>query len=336
MTTTILTGDCRSTLKTLSPGSVQCVVTSPPYWGLRAYLPDDSPLKNAEVGLEETPDEYVSHLVEVFREVKRVIRDDGVAWLNLGDSYARDPAKGGTGTPNGRNDPKMGYTGSKPIPPGLRPKDLAGIPWKVAFAIQADGWYLRQDVIWSKGNCMPEAVIDRCTRSHEYLFMFTMNPSYFYDADAIREPSTGQTGAAAGFIRRSGTRNSLIPPGQAASQHRDDRDDPTDTGTRNKRSVWSVNSRPYEGAHFAVMPPALVEPCILAGSRQGDTVLDPFGGSGTVGMVANWHNRDSILCELNPGYVKLIEERVKMDRTETGGWKPSVSVEASMDLLGEL
>jgi DNA modification methylase len=335
----ILTGDCRETIQTLPDQSVQCVVTSPPYWGLRDYGVD------GQLGLERTPDEYVTAMVEVFREVRRVLRDDGVLWLNLGDSYA-------TSNPVGRRDGDSELRAGRAIPEGsfttvsrtdpkghgLKPKDLVGIPWRVAFALQADGWWLRQDVIWAKNNPMPEPVTDRCTRSHEYLFMLTKRERYFYDAEAIKEPLTEAT--LEDLARHGG------PRGKQERNVGGRRDGFTAAkGTvgnpsgKNKRSVWVVNPRPYDGAHFAVMPPMLVEPCILAGSREGDTVLDPFGGSGTVGMVARWLKRDAVLCELNPEYVKLIEERVEMERTETGGARrvePIVGGGASIDLLGEL
>lgn len=295
MSARILTGDCRETLRSLADGSVQCAVTSPPYWGLRDYGHE------GQLGLEATPQEYVERMVDVFREVRRVLRDDGTLWLNVGDSYARSPNKGGTGTPNGRNDPKMGYTGAKPLSDGLKPKDLVGIPWRIAFALQADGWWLRQDIIWSKPNPMPESVRDRCTKAHEYLFLLTKSERYFFNSGSIKEPAVaGHNGSRFDSGKTREAKPNHVQSGDRA-----------DDGTRNKRSVWQIATQPYNGAHFAVMPPALVEPCILAGSRAGDTVLDPFGGSGTVGMVANWLGRDSILCELSPEYVALIEERVR-------------------------
>ena len=317
----VLTGDCRETLKTLGDGTVQCVVTSPPYWGLRDYGVD------GQIGLEGTPDEYVANMVEVFREVRRVLRDDGVCWLNLGDSYT---SGGRDSRAPDMKDSKGGRENESrpPTPSGLKPKDLVGIPWRVAFALQADGWWLRQDVIWSKGNPMPESVRDRCTRSHEYLFMLTKRERYFYDADAIRE----------GAVQPDRVRSDQIGGLKGTGVHHSPGGMFDGSVTRNRRSVWVINPRPYDGAHFAVMPPMLVEPCILAGSREGDTVLDPFGGSGTVGMVSRWLKRDAVLCELNPEYVKLIEERVQMERTETGGARrvePAVGGGASLDLLGE-
>ena len=336
MSTRILTGDCRETLKTLGDGTVQCVVTSPPYWGLRDYGVD------GQLGLEVTPDEYVSAMVDVFREVRRVLRDDGVCWLNLGDSFATQGGRGEAGMVE-RGKPTPGAKtvararGSAPgtkLGHGLKPKDLVGIPWRVAFALQADGWWLRQDVIWSKGNPMFEPVKDRCTRSHEYLFMLTKSERYYYDAEAIREPvKESNTGRIAALAKDAGT--VLDEGGKPLRVERGY----SEIKGANRRSVWTVNPRPYDGAHFAVMPPMLVEPCVLAGSRKGDTVLDPFGGSGTVGMVARWLGRDAVLCELNPEYVKLIEERVEMERTETGGARrvePIAGGGASIDLLEDL
>lgn len=326
MSTRILTGDCRETLKTLGDGTVQCVVTSPPYWGLRDYG------VGGQIGLEGTPDEYVENMVEVFREVRRVLRDDGVCWLNLGDSFARDGGpvtKPGATAKAGNTLANVDTRGAQIASViGLKPKDLVGIPWRVAFALQADGWWLRQDIIWSKNNPMPEPVKDRCTRSHEYLFMLTKQERYFYDAEAIRE----------GAVQPDRVRSDQIGGLKGTEVHHSPGGVFEGGTTRNRRSVWTVNPRPYDGAHFAVMPPMLVEPCVLAGSREGDTVLDPFGGSGTVGMVSRWLGRDAVLCELNPEYVKLIEERVQMERTDTGGARrvePAVGSGASLDLLGE-
>jgi len=314
MSTRVLAGDCRESLRSLPDERVQCVVTSPPYWGLRDYGHE------GQLGLEATPQEYVERMVEVFREVRRVLRDDGTLWLNLGDSYAG--SWGAQRRPNGTDagstlqggsplsarqikaHPRETGTGSLKNAPGLKAKDLVGIPWRVAFALQADGWWLRQDLIWSKPNPMPESVRDRCTKAHEYLFLLTKSERYFFDSDAIKEPAVaGHNGS-----RFDNGKTREAKPNHVQSGDR------IDNGTRNKRSVWAIPTAPYSGAHFAVMPPALVEPCILAGSHVGDTVLDPFGGSGTVGMVANWLNRDSILCELNPEYVALIEERVRTPR----------------------
>ena len=313
MSVNILVGDCLASLKTMADQSVQTCVTSPPYYGLRDYGHD------GQIGLEETPEAYVVRLVEVFREVRRVLRDDGTLWLNLGDSYARS---GGT-------DRKISSTGKvgntlktlellpcrKQTPPiGVKEKDLLGIPWMVAFALRADGWYLRQDIIWHKPNPMPESVTDRCTKAHEYVFLLTKSARYFYDAAAIAEEAiyTGVTGMdGSGFKppqnfsgKHSGGSETL--PSRKTVPGIDD-------GRRNARSVWPIATHPYSGAHFATMPPALAERCIKAGSKAGDTVLDPFGGAGTTGLVADRLNRSAILCELNPNYAALANTRIKED-----------------------
>ena len=218
-----------------------------------------------QLGLERTPEEYVANMVEVFREVRRVLRNDGTLWLNLGDSYAANRSYQVASTKGGaKHSTAQGFDGSAmSVPDGLKPKDLVGIPWRTAFALQADGWWLRQDVVWSKPNPMTESVRDRCTKSHEYLFLLTKSAKYFFDAEAIKEESTGQKGAAATFRRE--TKDHLIP-GQSEKQHRNNRDDRDDTGFRNKRSVWRIATSPFKGAHFATFPPKLVEPCILAGT----------------------------------------------------------------------
>ena len=279
-TARVLVGDVRQRLAELPDCSVQTCVTSPPYWGLRDYGHD------GQIGLEQTPDEYVAELVEVFREVRRVLADDGTLWLNLGDSY------------NGAAPNRSGQHGGVA---GLKPKDLVGIPWRVAFALQADGWWLRQDIIWSKPNPMPESVTDRCTKAHEYVFLLTKSARYFYDSVAISEIGAGRLDL--GRMKYEGRTN---PGGWADNGRRDE-------AGRNKRSVWTIATKPYGGAHFAVMPEALAEPCILAGSRLGDLVLDPFTGSGTVGVVALRHDRDFIGTELNPEYAALAEARIYED-----------------------
>ena len=268
----------------LADESVQCVITSPPYWGLRDYGVD------GQLGLESTPEEYISNMVQVFREIWRVLRPDGTLWLNLGDSYAGSGGAGGD------------YN--------LPAKNLIGIPWRVAFALQADGWYLRQDIIWHKPNPMPESVHDRCTRAHEYIFLFAKSSRYYYNADAIVEPAVGgHSATAASFRRGSGKRSIPILPGKAAT-HRLSRPDVRYNGpTRNRRSVWTVATRPYRGAHFATFPPELIEPMVLAGSRPGDIVLDPFAGTGTVGQVCIKYGRRFIGIELNPDYIKLAQRR---------------------------
>jgi len=305
----ILVGDVRERLTEIADGSVQCVVTSPPYWGLRDYGHD------GQIGLEQTPDAYVTELVEVFREVRRVLADDGTCWLNLGDSYASfrdgkatpDTTRGdslGTLVPKGSASNRMASTfADTPI----KHKDLVGIPWRVAFALQADGWWLRQDIIWAKPNPMPESVTDRCTKAHEYVFLLTKSARYFYDAGAVAEPSMN---LGVTDIRFSGSKYGDSDDPKHATKSGNQY---TDTGTRNRRSVWTIATKPYSGAHFAVMPMALVEPCILAGSERLDTVLDPFCGSGTVGVVALRNQRKFIGIELNAEYADLADRRIYED-----------------------
>ena len=305
----ILIGDATETLRTLPDQSVHCCVTSPPYFGLRDYGRD------GQIGLEETPEAFVESLVEVFREVRRVLRDDGTVWLNLGDSYGKA-------------------------------KQLIGIPWRVTFALQADGWYLRQDIIWHKPNPMPESVRDRCTKAHEYVFLLSKSPKYYYDHWSAREPVSsnpttkarnkrsdkGMVGASAlhkssfgqsgrgGFDRKA----SGIAVCSCVSEIDECHEGPVTmekdckicdgsgiVQTRNRRSVWTITAKPYKGAHFATFPPDLIEPCVLAGCPEGGTVLDPFGGSGTTAGVANAHGRQAILCELNPEYAALTDDRVR-------------------------
>ena len=305
MNVQILHGDCRETLKTLPDASVNCCVTSPPYFGLRDYGHD------GQIGLEQTPDEYVAQMVAVFREVRRVLREDGTVWLNLGDSYARQGGKessqprhwdGRASDPGAMHSTRhVDNLGS-----GLKPKDLIGIPWRVAFAMQADGWYLRQDIIWHKPNPMPESVTDRCTKAHEYIFLLSKSDRYFFDSEAIKEPAvTNDTRRPYG----SKGANMLDARGLEA-QGKGRQREGADGQTRNRRSVWTVATRPYKGAHFATFPPALIEPCILAGSRPGDVVLDPFMGSGTTAAVAVQHGRRYLGCELNPAYKALQDERI--------------------------
>jgi len=311
MNVEILHGDCRETLKTLPDASVHCCVTSPPYFGLRDYGHD------GQIGLEESPDAFVQQMVGVLREVRRVLRDDGTLWLNLGDSYAGSgKGRNGDGSPN--VDPLSKQATSvgtivgnliKSHTPDCKPKDLIGIPWRVAFALQADGWYLRQDIIWHKPNPMPESVTDRCTKAHEYIFLLSKSARYFYDAEAICEPVAREWDENNGPIGRNGL--AVEAGGQNNPQ--------TGAGlaNRNRRSVWTVTTKPYRGAHFATFPPDLIRPCILAGCPTGGTVLDPFGGSGTTGQVAMEEGRNAILCELNADYVGLIRKRI-------GGVTPSL------------
>lgn len=333
MSTRFLLGDVRETLRGVADKSVHCVVTSPPYFGLRDYG------MAGQIGLEPTPDAYVAELVAVFREVRRVLRDDGTLWLNLGDSYAGG-GKGGN-PPTSPHQMQRTNAGSLSMQSsethgrkqlfGLKPKDLIGIPWRVAFALQADGWYLRSDIIWHKPNPMPESVTDRPTKSHEYLFLLTKSERYYYDADAIAEDvvrgdagSTFTNGKTAEHqmgraqsdgsrTRRSGnktrkpaTERGCPADGVAGSV-------PWEGTTRNKRTVWTVPTAPFKGAHFATFPPALIEPCILAGCPVGGTVLDSFGGAGTTGLVADRLGRNAILCELNPEYATLAGDRITDD-----------------------
>ena len=303
---TVLHGDCRAVLPTLDAGSVQCCVTSPPYYGLRDYG------VAGQIGLEPTPDEYVAEMVAVFREVRRVLREDGTLFLNVGDSYAA----GGMGPGSGKQLTNAGANiPAKKAPPGYKPKDLLGIPWLLAFALRADGWYLRSDIIWHKPNPMPESVRDRPTSAHEHVFLLTKAQRYYYDADAIQETAAPETAAryAAGYkawgkgqfigspIDKRGPKN--IPA--EALEGRGD--------TRNARNVWTIATQPYSGAHFATMPPDLAERCIKAGTKPGDTVLDPFGGAGTTGLVADRLNRNAVLIELNPEYRALAQERITDD-----------------------
>jgi DNA modification methylase len=301
MSVKLLIGDCRERLRELDACSVHTCVTSPPYFGLRDYGVD------GQIGLEGTPDAFIAELVAVFREVRRVLRDDGTLWLNLGDSYAS-----GRGESQG-TDPKQSARrfGKRPQDgklDGLKPKDLIGIPWRAAFALQADGWYLRQDIIWAKPNPMPESVRDRCTKAHEYLFLLSKGPRYHFDAEAIAEAAAYPDGAGnKAAYQVEGER-----PGENAnlggSLHKIGARD-----TRNKRSVWTVGSEPFKGAHFATFPPSLIEPCIIAGCPVGGTVLDPFGGAGTTGLVADRLQRNAILIELNPAYAEIARKRLEGD-----------------------
>ncbi len=314
MSVRILVGDCRTRLRELPEQSVQTCVTSPPYFGLRDY-------KMAEqIGLEKTPDAFVAELVSVFREVKRVLRDDGTLWLNLGDSYAR---AGGWSDNSGLDGLARGESGramsnmtgeggaSQRLPSGLKSKDLIGIPWRVAFALQADGWYLRSDIIWHKPNPMPESVTDRPTKAHEYLFLLAKSERYHYDADAIREPHIH-----ADDPRNDGKRHTYADDAKHNQVDPNRQRTKTDAVSfhpngRNKRSVWTVTTKPFSGAHFATFPPDLIEPCIKAGAPRDGVVLDPFGGAGTTGLVADRLGRNAILCELNPDYAAMAAERIR-------------------------
>jgi DNA modification methylase len=297
----ILFGDCKETLKQFPRGSAQMCVTSPPYYGLRDYGGEAN-----QIGQEETPEEFIQSLVEVFREVRDVLKDDGVLWLNIGDSYYNyRPGTGGlpkqTVSRTNQDLPEQCNRRANKLD-GLKEKDLIGIPWMLAFALRADGWYLRQDIIWHKPNPMPESVKDRCTKSHEYVFLLSKNKKYYYDNEAIKEPvkqDWGTRDRTKGKYHNPGT--GLVPHSGLSKSY--DR--------KNKRSVWSVTNKPYKGAHFACFPPDLIEPCILAGSREGDVILDPFMGSGTTAMVAKQHDRSYIGCELHEDYGSLIQKRLK-------------------------
>ena len=297
MKNTILFGDCRDTIPTITERPRMCV-TSPPYYGLRDYGGEDN-----QIGQEQSPEEYIETMVDVFRKVRDVLADDGTLWLNIGDSYY-----------NYRKDgeiPKQTFTNSRQDLPkttprrsnklvGYKDKDLIGIPWMLAFALRADGWYLRQDIIWHKPNPMPESVKDRCTKAHEYIFLLSKSKYYHYDNEAIKEP-------AKDWGTRDRTNGKYHNPGTGLQPH----SGLTKSYTkRNKRSVWSVNKKPYKGAHFATYPEELIEPCILAGSQKGDIILDPFMGSGTTAVVAKKNSRAYIGCELHEDYASLQTDRI--------------------------
>lgn len=320
-----LIGDVREVLKTLPEKSIQTCVTSPPYWGLRDYGTG-----NKQLGLEPTSEEYVKNMVEVFQEVKRVLRDDGTLWLNLGDSYAGGCASSGGkqrlgpdhNLDNQRNDVKVIKSGN-----GLKQKDLVGIPWRVAFALQSDGWYLRSDIIWSKPNPMPESVTDRPTKAHEYIFLLSKSKKYYYDNDAIKEPVTessmerlsqnikDQQGYSRVPFKTNGNMKAVISKqdgvGKRTYNGFNKRYDPV--LKRNKRTVWEITTKPFKEAHFAVFPPEIPTICIKAGSKEGDTVLDPFAGSGTSLMVARELGRSAIGIDINEDYKKMAEKRAKLN-----------------------
>ena len=293
-------GDCREIMSRWKDEGVkvQTCVTSPPYFGLRDYGVD------GQIGLEQTIGEYVANMVDVFRHVWHILEDDGTVWLNLGDSYARtggDSSKKGRHWDGRKNNPNTGHNRfAGDI--GLKAKDLIGIPWRVAFALQDFGWYLRQDIIWHKQNPMPESVTDRCTKSHEYIFLLSKSPQYYFDHLAIKEQGVtpaGTKGAKGSIERQNQFGVNARPPEYKIYD-----------GMRNKRDVWTVNVRPYKGVHFATYPTALIEPCILAGSRKNDIVFDPFMGSGTTAQVAKQLGRQYLGCELNKEYEKLQQERI--------------------------
>ena len=303
-----VTGDCRETMRAWATAGVrtQMCVTSPPYFGLRNYGHE------GQLGLEQTPEQYIAAMVEVFRCVRDVLADDGTLWLNIGDSYARTggtdrkvSASAQVGSTRNTME-QMSDRTSNAAAMGLKSKDLIGIPWMLAFALRADGWFLRQDIIWSKPNPMPESVRDRCTKAHEYVFLLSKSERYFYDADAVMEPVAASTIERLGQPTLPQQVGSTRVPGKTNGNMK-----AVGNGeTRNRRSVWTVATRPYKGAHFATFPPALIEPCILAGSRVNDIVLDPFMGSGTTAAVALQHGRQYLGCELNPAYRPLQDARI--------------------------
>lgn len=299
-------GDCRQVLRTMPDESVHCVVTSPPYFGLRDYG------IASQIGLEATPDAYVAEMVAVFREVRRMLRKDGTLWLNLGDSYhnVRVSTSGQSVHAGELRDKING--GNRHRQSGLKSKDLIGIPWRVAFALQADGWYLRQDIIWAKKNCMPESVTDRCTKAHEYLFLLSKTPKYYYDAVSISEESKDPEDDAR-RMRQSWEKKEKHRETSISSFYSQSDEPRVPSGKRNKRSVWEVATQPFSEAHFATFPPALIEPCILAGCPKDGTVLDPFAGAGTTGLVADRLQRNAILIELNPTYAGMSARRITDD-----------------------
>ncbi len=377
MTVQILKGDCRNVLKTLPDQSVHCVVTSPPYWGLRdygvspgiwgglencnhqwdesRYYTEKSAAKsngcaeafsapgpgNAQrlkdarwrqeavcsacgawrgsFGLERAYPSYVEHSIEIFREVRRVLRPDGSLWLNIGDSFhsgnrgGYDRERAGVSKNGGQNASDFMAAPNRLPQPGLKDKDLCGIPWRVALALQADGWYLRMDNIWAKPNPMPESVTDRPTRSHEYLFLLTKSSRYYYDGAAIAEPLDRPEEAERKTPAKFGGADKHVEAGKQSRLHSGNEYHGTPTGTRNKRSVWTIGTQPFADAHFAVFPPSLIEPCILAGCPKDGTVLDPFGGAGTTGLVADRLGRNAILIELNPEYADMAKRRIEGD-----------------------
>jgi DNA modification methylase len=333
-------GDCIETMRQMPAGIVQTCVTSPPYFGLRDYGHD------GQIGLEPTPDEFIAKLVDVFREVKRVLRDDGTLWLNIGDSYAANRGYQVPSTKGGakHSDSQAAGGKSSTVPDGCKPKDLIGIPWMLAFALRADGWYLRQEIIWAKPNPMPESVTDRCTKAHESIFLLAKSEKYYFDNVAIKEaaaPSSvarwsqnleqqagsdrvpGKTNGNMKAVGGKGGKNAFRGQGHQRAgdngpENREGRDmqEVGASETRNKRSVWTVATTPYSGAHFATFPTALIEPCILAGAPTGGVVLDPFFGSGTTGQVAQNLGRKFIGCELNPAYKSLQDERLRQPSFE--------------------
>lgn len=327
MSIKVLHGDCRETLKQIPAGSVQMCVTSPPYWGLRSYLKAGHAQKHLEIGQEKTPEAYVETMVGVFREVKRCLHDSGTLWLNVGDSYSgsgkgpsnsltRDAAQLSKQTTNGGS---LESVNCGVVPDGLKPKDLCGIPWRLVLALQADGWYWRSCIVWHKRSCMPESVTDRPTNSWEPIFLLAKSQRYFYDAEAVKEPITessversnygwnGRTDDNSNGSRTGSSFKRMAETGEGMATI-------PESGMRNQRNVWSLSPEPYSEAHFATFPTEIPKRAILAGSKAGDTVLDPFGGSGTTGAVALELGRKAILCELNDAYLPLIDKRTNVTK----------------------
>jgi DNA modification methylase len=334
----IIEGDALTELQKLPSASADCCITSPPYYGLRDYGVD------GQIGLEATPEAYVAAQVAVFGEVKRVLKDEGTLWLNLGDSYAGSWGNSGhrpeiDGTPSHQREKKTeylargGWDQRREVPPnqkvaGCKPKDLIGIPWMVAFALRADGWYLRQDIIWAKPAPMPESVRDRCTRSHEYIFLLAKSQKYYYDCEAIAEPLACPGEANRKTPARFGGADKYTEAKKQSRLHSGNEYTGTSNGKRNKRDVWTIPTKPYKEAHFATFPEALVEPCILAGCPEGGTVLDPFFGAGTTGLVAKKLNRSYIGIELNPEYCQIARARVAALPCRLDKWAEKERVEA--------
>lgn len=307
----IIQNDAISGLETLPDNSINCCVTSPPYWGLRDYGMSD------QIGLEATPEEFIAKLVAVFREVKRVLRDDGTLWVNIGDSYC-STAPGTMGDPLHIKEASDEVRKSRQkyrqeTPTGMKPKDLVGIPWMLAFALRADGWYLRQDIIWSKTACMPESVKDRCTKSHEYIFLLSKQPKYYFDHAAIMEPVAASTAADKRFQKGAFTENrpNRSFTGSASKGSGMLKPGDTESSLRSKRSVWSTAPAQLKEAHFATFPEDLIVPCIKAGCPIDGIVLDPFMGAGTTALVAYYHGRNFFGIELNPDYIKIAQKRLR-------------------------
>lgn len=321
-----IVADAETGLKLIQDGTVSTCITSPPYYGLRDYGIND------QIGLEKTPEEYIERLVRIFREVKRVLKDDGTLWIVIGDCYAGS-GKGAAQYPEnalkykqGTNKGMLGARTTKQTKtPGCKPKDLIGIPWMLAFALRADGWYLRQDIIWQKPNAMPESVKDRCTGSHEHILLLSKSRKYYYDADAIAEPAAFD-GRKETFNKGSGkyADAAIVPGNRPQTQHMAGKAHECwrmkdGIRIRNKRDVWTISTKPYRGAHFATFPPELIRPCILAGSKQGGTIVDPFFGSGTTGIVAKEEGRGFIGIDVNRDYMEMAQSRINGQKGENNG-----------------